>query len=393
VSDPVPQRSAPPSPTRLLFASSEVAGSGGSATAAYDLFRVALWRGYDAQFVVLLDDGDAAWSERVFGRQPANPAGLPNVHVVPVPASHRPPNPSLEQFIAGLRPDVMAGFGHIASRRLKEAAPHLPTAFITGSCRQAQDYVTSGMVSDAMELRRRLDDRTLIPRPVHPGEVTAVDRCDLVITHSPQTFEMMSTFFPGHAGKIWPGIVSFADWIGERARAALPLARPFDERDVDLLFVASNWNRREKNYALVDQLSRRLAGGAAIHVVGDVPYRLPGVTHHGFVGDRDQVFTLIGRSRCVACPSLIDAAPGILYEAIVLGANVVATPNCGNVHVCHPEVLAPSVEVRAFVECVGRAMKRSYIGPPAQPTWRTFDDLMAVLGALARPIGGVRAAG
>ena len=379
----------PASSPRLLFASSEVAGAGGSATAAFDLFRIALGAGYDAHFVTLLDDGDAAWSERVFGSQPANPGNVPNVYTVPVPLSLRAESPALERFIADFAPDVMCGFGHIASHRIKMAAPGIPTAFVTGSCRQAQDYVTSGIVRDAMELQQRLDDRTLIPRPVHRHEVATVNICDLVITHSQQTLDFMGAFYPGDTGKIWPTVISFADWIGERARTTANAAREFADRDIDVLFVASHWNRAEKNYRMVDYLSRTLPG-SKIHVVGDVPFAVPDVTHHGFIANRDVLFALMGRSRCVACPSLIDAAPGILYEAIALGANVVTTPNCGNAHLCAPDLLSESLDLIPFANRVRLATNRSYARPSGPVTWRAFRELMSILDALARPIGGIR---
>ena len=33
----------------------------------------------------------------------------------------------------------------------------------------------------------------------------------------------------------------------------------------------------------------------------------------------------------------IDAAPGILFEGAVMGCNLVASKNCGNWEVCHPD--------------------------------------------------------
>ena len=385
---PPPRTSAP---VRILFATSESPGSGGSATAAYDLFRIASSAGHDVHFASLLDDGDAAWSARVLGPHSENPDRLPGVHSVRVPVSLRTPSTAAVELIQALQPEVVAGFGHIAVNRLKGISRALPVAFVTGSCRQAQDYVTSGLVRDAQGLRRRLEDRTLIARPVHRHEVAAVDRCDLVITHSQLTFDMMSAFFPGASGKIWPGIVPFEDWIVERARAARSLAQPFDQRDIDLLFVASNWRRPEKNYALVADLASRMQG-ASVHVVGDVPHPIPGVVHHGFIGRRDEVFALIGRSRCVACPSLIDAAPGILYEATVLGANVVASLNCGNAHLCPPGLVAETLDADVFIQCVRRGLERPYPTSLAAPSWRAFEHLMKVLAALARPIGGPRVA-
>jgi glycosyltransferase involved in cell wall biosynthesis len=163
------------------------------------------------------------------------------------------------------------------------------------------------------------------------------------------------------------------------------MARPFEERDIDVLFIASDWDRPEKNYPLVRSVARRL-GDARIHVVGDASRRLPGVTYHGFVGDRDGLFTLMGRTRCVACPSIIDAAPGILFEASVLGCNVVASKNCGNWEMCHPELVADPFNADTFTTCIRRAMQRKFADRLDRPEWRCFEELMSVFTALARPV-------
>lgn len=379
-----------PSP-RALFASTEVPGKGGSSTASYDLFHRVQARGYDVHYIELLTDDVAVWAERTLGDAGLNPAQLPNVYSLPVPMVREQKSQALSEFIGTLRPDVMAGFGFSAAQRLKLAAPEIQAVYVTGTCRQAQDYVTAGLARDAIELRRHLAEGLLIPRPVHVGEIRAVNACDLVITHSQLTSDMIGAFFPGDRGKIWPEVISFGDWIRDRASQASHFALPFEKRDIDLLFIASNWSRTEKNYSFVEQLAAQL-GDIRIHLIGDVPYPIRNVTHHGFIGVRDRVFELMGRSRCVACPSLIDAAPGILFEAVALGANVVATPNCGNADLCHADLLVPVLAADAFAAGVRRASVRPYPIAPAQRTWQALDRLMAILGVLARPIGGQKAA-
>jgi glycosyltransferase involved in cell wall biosynthesis len=95
-------------------------------------------------------------------------------------------------------------------------------------------------------------------------------------------------------------------------------------------------------------------------VVGEVDAPCPGATHHGFVADRTTLFALMGRARVVACPSLFDAAPGILFEASALGCNVVASRNCGNWQLCHPDLLAQRMDVGSFAGAITLALSRKY---------------------------------
>ena len=100
--------------------------------------------------------------------------------------------------------------------------------------------------------------------------------------------------------------------------------------------------------------------GASIHIVGDVPRAVRSATHHEFIASRERLFELMGRARSVAGPSRIDAAPGILFEASIMGCNVVASRNCGNWELCHPELLAEPYGPDAFAACIGRARARKF---------------------------------
>jgi glycosyltransferase involved in cell wall biosynthesis len=84
------------------------------------------------------------------------------------------------------------------------------------------------------------------------------------------------------------------------------------------------------------------------------------VVHHGLLTERSDLFSLIGRARCLVCPSRMDAAPGVLFEASALGCNVVASRNCGNWELCHGELLADPCEADPFERCIRRALERKY---------------------------------
>lgn len=371
--------------TRILFGGTEVPSLGGTSTAVYDLFERMLREGRDVHLVNLLEDQDAAWYRHTFPEGMGNPRGLANVANYWLENDPIDPQPVLQERIESIAPDVMCGFGYYASMLLKAAAPTRPTVLVTGSCAQAAEYVTTGRARDAVSLAGRLAATPVPPRVIQHGERTAVETCDLVVAHSRQTLDLMQWFFPASMGNIYPRVVSFVEWICDGARPWEHLARPFEDRDIGVLFIATDWDRRVKHYPMVRRLASELRD-LPVHVVGDATRPAPGAVHHGFIESRQALFELLGRARCVACPSLIDAAPGVLFEASVMGCNVVASKNCGNWEMCHPDLLVDPYGARGFASCIRRAQERRF--PDGIATLLAqggYAELLAVLAAVAEP--------
>lgn len=370
---------------RLLLASTEAPTVGGSSTASYALFRRMLDEGHDVHYMTLIDQDDAPYYQLLFAEDVGNPERLPRVRPCWLRGPLTDPHPELTELIAALEPDIVIGFGFLATLLLARAAPARPPVFVTGTCRQAQDHVTSGRARDAISLQRALATGEYAPRVINDAERRAVERAALVVTHSALTLDMMERFFARSIGKIYPTCISQSEWICADAAAWRHHARPFEERDIDLLFVASDWGRAEKNYSIVKAIAARLAD-VSVHIVGEVPHRLPSATHHGFVATREPLFELMGRARAVACPSRIDAAPGILFEASIMGCNVVASKNCGNWEVCDPALLADPYGPATFATCIRRARERKYRDRLDRfLERRSYRELMAILTALAQP--------
>jgi glycosyltransferase involved in cell wall biosynthesis len=230
------------------------------------------------------------------------------------------------------------------------------------------------------------------PRILIPGERAAVEKVDLIITHSASTLEFMSSFFPDALGKIYPRVISFAEWIAAGAERHAECARPFHSRDIDALFISNDWSRPEKNYQLVMDIVGRLAAMSA-HIAGDVPREARGAVHHGFVASRREMFELIGRAKTIVCPSLIDAAPGVLFEGAVMGCNLVASRNCGNADMCHPDLTAARLSASDFAACVRKAVEQKYDdGLSAYRACDSYGELMATLDAFAHPFRPLGAA-
>jgi hypothetical protein len=146
-----------------------------------------------------------------------------------------------------------------------------------------------------------------------------------------------------------------ADIIYAELEPFASLRRPFLERDIDLIFVASSWERPEKNYPLTASIGAQRRD-LRLHVVGKAAQPRFAAAYHGIVTEPAALYALLGRAKTIVCPSLVDAAPGVLFEASAMGCNVVASPNCGNWQLCHPQLLAPQCTLDAFGDPIERSL-------------------------------------
>jgi hypothetical protein len=87
---------------------------------------------------------------------------------------------------------------------------------------------------------------------------------------------------------------------------------------------------------------------------------LPSAIHHELIAGREDLFRLMGRAKTVVCPSLCDAAPGILFEGSALGCNIVTSRNTGNWRLCHDELLAEPYTASEFVSKIGRSLSKKF---------------------------------
>jgi glycosyltransferase involved in cell wall biosynthesis len=340
---------------RLLIGCFEIPGWGGASTAAYQLFARVRRDGIDAAYLNLIGGGDVPIYERRFGAGYGNPDNLPDVHTCELEGAFYGPHPELTAAIDAVQPDLLIGVGFIAALLMKRAAPGRRSILLTSGCQQLKNAIADGDVRDYIEYSRIRWNGLRRPRLRSREEREAVHISDLVMTHSDSTYRLYHEFFPFHAGKIHPAVIWFAEWIYGEAQRYSAVGRPFGERDVDVLFVASSWKRPEKNYGLIGELAARLPG-ARMHVVGEVDRETAGVTHHGVVTSRARLFELMGRTKVVASPSVFDAAPGVLFEASALGCNVVASANCGNLQLCHESLRAAACRGAEFAACIARGL-------------------------------------
>jgi len=362
-------------PPTFLLGCYEAPGWGGASTATYELFARMQRDGLDVHFVNLVAQADVALLTGAFGPAFGNPRRLANVHTLVLPAALWQTHAALVELIDELQPDLLVPCGFIAAWLMRRATPRLPLAFRPSGCAQLKRLMREGAARDFVDFARLVARGVAFDAPHGDREQAAVAGSDLILLHSPHVRLAFEAFFPGHMGKVYANLTNVADLVYAEAAGHAALARPFAERDIDIIFVASDWRRPEKNYPLL----RRLVAAAAdlrIHVVGVVPEDGLPVQHHGIVAGREDLYALLGRSKALVCPSHFDAAPGVLFEASAMGANVVASPNCGNWELCAEPLLARTPA--DFAAC----MRRAVVTPLADQRQRFFGGYADLIDTL-----------
>lgn len=330
-----------------MFGCYEIPGYGGASTAAYRFFKLVQRRGFDASFVNLVSKEDDERFKRLFGREYGNPEGLKNVNNCLLDQPLFSGQDNLSRLLKMLDSDIMVGFDYIAAFLMNQAAPQEYLIFYTMGCEQLKSYVNQDQFAD-LQAFTQFAASSGEQLPVRSRfEKEAAENADLIITHSDVIRSLYASFFPGCVRKFHDDVIWVADWIYQEALEFSRFNKPFASRSIDLLFIASSWNRPEKNFSKVKRVAKRLKN-LRIHLVGETDTKFQGVTHHGLVTDRCTLFSILGDARTVASLSLYDAAPQILFEGSALGCNLVASKNSGNWMVCNESLLVdPFTDERA----------------------------------------------
>ena len=343
----------------ILLGCYEVPGYGGASTATYQLFQLMRRDNLLVSFVNLIDGNDAAYYRYTFGQEFGNPDQASDTYNFIFDGPLYDPHPKLAGFLKAISPDVIIGVDAIAMLLLKRESPETKSVFMTTGCRTMQDLMSADLSKDFITHLALLRSDPSKPQALNREELTAVELADLVVTHSDSVHSLYDYFYPDHSGKLLADTIWFAEWIYGEALKYSHLSRPFSERAIEVLFIASSWARFEKNYGLVRQIVRQL-NSSRVHIVGSVATQVPGAVFHGFEPVRRNVFDLIGQAKTVVCPSLFDAAPGILFEAAALGCNVIASRNCGNWQLCNNELLVERFSLAEFMAKIALSLTREF---------------------------------
>jgi glycosyltransferase involved in cell wall biosynthesis len=348
------------SASRILHASYDAPGWGGAATTAYALFDRRQRDGADVHFVNLVAAREAAVLRDAVGPEFDNPRRLADVHTCGLDGNWWGPRDELIALVERLRPDAILAHGFLATGLMRFAAPRVPLIFYTTGSRRLKTLLQDGALRDFDDFQRLTARGVRFLVPPDDQERRAVEASDLIVLHSPHVRVAYEHFYPGYMGKVYDHVVSVADFVHDEAAAFRGLARPFAERDIDVVAVASDWRRVEKNYPLVRHVAMSCPD-LRVSLVGlSEPDDAP-LQRHGIVS-REALFALLGRAKVLICPSTFDAAPGVLFEAAALGCNIVASPNCGNWTLCNEQLVA-----RSPAEFVARTRHATKAPLPANP--------------------------
>ena len=345
---------------KIVMGCFEVPGFGGAATLNHELFAQLQERGEDISWINLIPADRTEVFVRKFGSALGNPESRPRVHNIFLRHPPFGPQPDLAELICREKPDVLVGCHFIAAKLFHQEGEGCPLVFITAGFRWIQEVVPHRFrcATEALE-HLRLHGPTGLP-PVPPAQDQAFRGANVCLVQAPVIKELYTHFYPQVETKIAPQI----KWEGgpklKRARHFENYVQEWGKRDIDLLFVASDWSRKIKNYGLALEILARFPDRHCA-VVGDLPDELGPVAkwtqHLGFVNSRDEIHKILGRSKVVVSPSSWDTAPGILYEATGMGCNIVCSQNCGNWEMCPESFLARDYTAEGFQAGIARALE------------------------------------
>jgi len=212
-------------------------------------------------------------------------------------------------------------------------------------------YLTSGIDHVSKFSRPASTFKEVIPDSSH--DVRAFRSARYVIVHSTVDLAIYRSFLPPDLFAKITGDVVYTPNI------AVPILKqnqiPYEKREFDLCFSASNWKRTMKNPGLMYAACQKLKGRYRIIVFGE-EFNEPGVTAAGLV-PHAEMMRLLGQSRVVAIPSFYDPSPNLYPEAVYSGCNIVCTPNVGNIKDHPGELLSPDLSAERFIETLQRALE------------------------------------
>ena len=344
---------------KILIGCFEPPGWGGASTSAYELFVNMHNDGHKVNYINLISSGREKFFKYLFNGSMGNPRHLPNVYnYTLIPPYYNYQN-KLADLIQDISPDIILAVGWIAALILKKAAPDKKLIYLTSGCDQIKNYIQYKRLNDFLYLDKYMKKGGKRLALISKEEKNAVILSDLVITHSDMILSAYRYFYHTMVGKIYPDVIWFAEWIYKDAYNYRHFGKRFDEREVDVIFISSDWKRPEKNYKMVKKLVSHFKN-LNIHVVGKVKEKHPGAVYESVVTDREKLYELLGNSKAIVSTSIFDSAPGVLFEASALGCNIITSKNCGNWQLCNEELLVDPFSKAVFRDKIKLSLNKKY---------------------------------
>jgi len=285
-----------------------------------------------------------------YGPHWGNPKGFPNVKTFIVDGRR-----GLGKVREALKEKPVAAIVSKSRRTtyvLKRLIPSIPMWHLTSTCSIVKNAIANEEFTSMEDAIRQLRKNHLLK--LHSAEEhQAIRAADKILFHTESMRFWYYTFYPQYFEKMEEEI--FWDYsVLKKEFSRLRTDTPWEKRPIDLLFVASDWKRPEKNFPLLKSICRSLRT-KKIMVVGFLPERLPGRVLTFDNMSQDEVIQAMVQTKVVACPSRYDEAPNVLFEAAIAGANIVCSKNCGNYQIA-PDDFVARLEVRDFRDKIKKAL-------------------------------------
>jgi len=319
---------------------------------AYALHAILPAAGFEPLLVNMLSDCDAAYFRHLLGERCEDPDQLGGVHRCRLDETDQG-RAALGEIIDAFAPDVAVAWEVDTARLLRQASAALPLVLVGTRCARLDDLIATGAARDFLDFRAAIDRGVLFSVGPDDPELAALRACDLLILPSALARTAQEHLFPAHAGKMYARAISAAEPMAAEAERYRDRRRPFAARNIDVAFVAGDWNVEARGLSLVERIRARLPG-RRVALAGEcgVP---SGATRLGAL-TRDALFDLLGRSKVVVAPALADPAASGLFAAAAMGCNVVASPNCGPWELCAEALRVADPTPDACVERIERAL-------------------------------------
>jgi hypothetical protein len=342
----------------FLLSCHEAPYYGGAATFQYLLFELLQKSGYDAHYLTLASKTEVKKYKSNLGINWWNPAKLDNVHLYISQNFNKREHSELIEIVREVNPNLIIGKNDIAPRIFKNIMPEREVWFLSSSSKQMLKAYTGGYVKSLSDGMRQLREWNGKIPLISLKEKQAVRLSDRIICDSEATKLCFEHFYPQYIGKIFDFIFWSAPLFKNKFINEIKQRKDFFSRSIDLLFIASNWKRVEKQYEMVKEIIKQFKH-LNIHILGLCKDRVNGARYHGLTG-YSEVLKLMSDSKTLVAPSLYDSSPNILFEASLLGCNVVASTNCGNWRLCNPDLLVEPYSLGNFVEKTRLSLERKF---------------------------------
>jgi len=356
---------------RILIGCLGVPEFGGESAVASALHAQLHSEGVEAYLLNLVEPSDVCYCQHMLGTF-GNPHGLPDIETLHLESPILSPRPEIANAIEMRAPNLLIGVGSAAAVMLKRAAPGLRTFFISTA-------------SHHLHLKR---PRRYYRKPRWPAlvpdldvEDAAVAAADLVVAHSPSAHASLAAHFPTYEGKLADDIFWLGDWVRQDVDRYGASKRAFEEREVDVLFVARSWKEERSNRELMVQLAERCRD-LRVQIVGDGGECGIG-TFWPEAASRKELLRLMGNAKVVILPGLRASAPFVFYEAAAMGCNLVTSIGCGNWQFANADLIATPGDLDSFIEKIQLALARPLAcnldGLAASSPYELLVEMAAVL--------------